>query len=76
MSLAISKAVGRPGKGTRHTDFEKQSMATMMTMFPLDLWRLMRKSMAICDQGNCGMGRGVTISRQGEANLGSGTGFT
>lgn len=52
--------VGRLSNRTRHRDFEK-SMTTMMTLLPLDLGRLVRKSMSMWDQGCCGVGSGMSL---------------
>lgn len=39
----MSNVVGRPGKGTEHRDLESWSAITMITVFPLDSGRSVKK---------------------------------
>lgn len=60
-SLAFVKAVGKPGRGMRWSDFENQSTVTRMVMWPWDSRRSIIKSTVIFDQGICSMGMGSSL---------------
>lgn len=42
-------------------DLENMSIVTSMKVHPLNSGRSVRKSMARCDQGLCGVGRGISL---------------
>lgn len=61
MSSAVSKAVGKPCRGTRCKDLEKCSMAIIIAMLPLDIGRSVTKSIVMWYQMRYGMDSGMSL---------------
>lgn len=55
------KAVGKPGRGMRQSDFENKLTITRMVLWPCDSGRSVMKSIAMCDQDLYDTGRGSTL---------------
>lgn len=58
---ASPKAVDRLSSGMRHSEWEKRSVITKITVFPSDSGRSMMMLMVISDQGQFGVGRGISL---------------
>lgn len=56
--MAVSKAVGSLGRGTKWTALEKLSIMDHVLVLPSDGGRMVTKSTAIWDQGHFGIGKG------------------
>lgn len=55
------KTVGTEGRGIKYMAFEYRSTIVTMVFMPSETGRSVIKSTAMCDQGRCGMGSGLSL---------------
>ena len=60
-ATAVSKALGSDLKGTNLTHLEKQSTTVRIVVKPSDRVKSVTKSIAMCDHGRSGTGRGSSL---------------